>query len=78
MILVTGATGHVGGEVVAQLAASPHIAGPIRAMTRRPQATRDYVIGVWHREAQTAVTGGGFEWTLLRPGRFPPTRCSGR
>jgi uncharacterized protein YbjT (DUF2867 family) len=39
MILVTGATGHVGSEVVAQLAASPDTAGPIRAMTRRPQAT---------------------------------------
>ncbi len=37
MILVTGATGHVGSELVAQLAAGGHAA---RAMTRRPQAAR--------------------------------------
>jgi uncharacterized protein YbjT (DUF2867 family) len=37
MILVTGATGHVGSELVAQLAASRHA---LRAMTRRPQAAR--------------------------------------
>jgi uncharacterized protein YbjT (DUF2867 family) len=35
MIIVTGATGHVGGELIAQLAAEHH---PVRAMTRRPQA----------------------------------------
>lgn len=33
MILVTGATGHVGGELVRRLTASGH---PVRAMTRRP------------------------------------------
>ncbi len=35
MILVTGATGHVGAEVVAQLVARGL---PVRAMTRRPEA----------------------------------------
>lgn len=35
MILVTGATGHVGGALVAQLAAAHQ---PVRAMTRRPDA----------------------------------------
>jgi uncharacterized protein YbjT (DUF2867 family) len=47
MILVTGATGHVGSELVAQLvsrqetgpAGVPPVARSIRAMTRRPQAT---------------------------------------
>ena len=33
LILVTGATGHVGAELVRQLAAAGH---PVRAMTRRP------------------------------------------
>ncbi|PWI17033.1 nucleoside-diphosphate sugar epimerase [Streptomyces sp. Act143] len=37
MILVTGATGHVGGELVRRLAAS---GTPVRAMTRRPDAAR--------------------------------------
>lgn len=37
MILVTGATGNVGGELVAQLAAQGK---PVRAMTRRPGAVR--------------------------------------
>jgi uncharacterized protein YbjT (DUF2867 family) len=36
MILVTGATGHVGAELVAQLAARG--AGPVRTMTRRPDS----------------------------------------
>ncbi|MGI5456579.1 NAD(P)H-binding protein [Streptomyces sp. CA-249302] len=36
-ILVTGATGHVGGELVRQLAAAGH---PARAMTRRPSGAR--------------------------------------
>ena len=35
MILVTGATGHVGGELVGQLAARGE---PVRGMTRRPAA----------------------------------------
>ncbi|MCW2640631.1 MAG: nucleoside-diphosphate sugar epimerase [Dactylosporangium sp.] len=35
MIIVTGATGHVGSELIARLAAE-HL--PVRAMTRRPQA----------------------------------------
>jgi uncharacterized protein YbjT (DUF2867 family) len=30
----------------------------------------DDAIGAWHREAETAVTGSGMDWTLLRPGRF--------
>ncbi len=149
MILVTGATGHVGSEVVAQLASLldadpavvPGVARSIRAMTRRPQAASfpstvevvygdaddpssldaafagadaaflmsaqpvgsaprpthdialataaeqagvrhvvklsvldggasDDVIGAWHRQAEGAVTGRGFGYTLLRPGRF--------
>jgi uncharacterized protein YbjT (DUF2867 family) len=149
MILVTGATGHVGGELVAQLASLlesdpagvPTIARSIRAMTRRPRAAgfpptvqvvygdaddpasldaafagvdaafvmsaqpvgsaprpthdialaaaakragvshvvklsvfdggaRDDVVGAWHRQAEAAITGAGFDWTLLRPGRF--------
>lgn len=37
MILVTGATGNVGGELVAQLAARGE---SVRAMTRRPEAVR--------------------------------------
>jgi uncharacterized protein YbjT (DUF2867 family) len=37
MILVTGATGNVGSEVAATLAASGH---PVRAMTRRPDDVR--------------------------------------
>lgn len=37
MILVTGATGNVGAEVVALLVASGH---PVRAMTRRPRDAR--------------------------------------
>jgi uncharacterized protein YbjT (DUF2867 family) len=37
MILVTGATGHVGGELVRLLAAAGH---PVRAMTRRPSEAR--------------------------------------
>lgn len=37
MILVTGATGHVGGELVRCLAAVGH---PVRAMTRRPAEAR--------------------------------------
>ncbi|MFF4504699.1 NAD(P)H-binding protein [Streptomyces sp. NPDC001401] len=37
MILVTGATGHVGGELVRRLAAAAH---PVRAMTRRPAEAR--------------------------------------
>ncbi|MFF4356440.1 NAD(P)H-binding protein [Streptomyces sp. NPDC001604] len=37
MILVTGATGHVGGELVRRLAAAGH---PVRAMTRRPHEAR--------------------------------------
>lgn len=37
MILVTGATGHVGSELIAQLAASRQT---IRAMTRKPEALR--------------------------------------
>ncbi|HEY2762537.1 MAG TPA: NAD(P)H-binding protein [Pseudonocardiaceae bacterium] len=36
MILVTGATGHVGGALVSELAAAQQ---PVRAMTRRPHAT---------------------------------------
>jgi uncharacterized protein YbjT (DUF2867 family) len=149
MILVTGATGHVGSELVAQLASLPDsdsatipdTARSIRAMTRRPQATSvpptvevvygdaddrasldaafagvdaaflmsaqpvgsaprpthdialaaaaeragvshvvklsvldggasDDPIGAWHRQAEAAVTDGGFDWTLLRPRRF--------
>jgi uncharacterized protein YbjT (DUF2867 family) len=35
MIIVTGATGHVGGELIARLAAEHQ---PVRAMTRRPEA----------------------------------------
>jgi uncharacterized protein YbjT (DUF2867 family) len=35
MIIVTGATGHVGGELIARLAAEHQ---PVRAMTRRPHA----------------------------------------
>jgi uncharacterized protein YbjT (DUF2867 family) len=35
MILITGATGHVGAELLAQLAASGHA---LRAMTRRPES----------------------------------------
>jgi uncharacterized protein YbjT (DUF2867 family) len=141
MILVTGATGHVGGELVAQLADRPEAAGSVRAMTRRPHATvlppavqvvygdaddpdsldavfagvdaaflmsaqpvgsapgpthdialaaaaeragvrhvvklsvleggtSDDPIGLWHRQAEAAVTGRGYDWTLLRPGRF--------
>src|SRR4051812_19119384 len=34
LVLVTGASGHVGGELVAQLAAAGH---RVRAMTRKPQ-----------------------------------------
>jgi uncharacterized protein YbjT (DUF2867 family) len=30
----------------------------------------DDAIGVWHREAEAAVTAGTMDWTLLRPGRF--------
>lgn len=30
----------------------------------------DDVIGVWHREAEAAVTASSMDWTLLRPGRF--------
>ncbi|MCD9875171.1 NAD(P)H-binding protein [Streptomyces guryensis] len=37
MILVTGATGHVGGELVRRLTAVGH---PVRAMTRRPAEAR--------------------------------------
>jgi uncharacterized protein YbjT (DUF2867 family) len=37
MILVTGATGHVGGELVRLLAAAGE---PVRAMTRRPREAR--------------------------------------
>ncbi|WP_369248042.1 NAD(P)H-binding protein [Streptomyces sp. R41] len=37
MILVTGATGHVGGELVRQLAEAGQ---PVRAMTRRPAQAR--------------------------------------
>ncbi|MFF4257504.1 NAD(P)H-binding protein [Streptomyces sp. NPDC001663] len=37
MILVTGATGHVGGELVRQLTAAWH---PVRAMTRHPADAR--------------------------------------
>jgi uncharacterized protein YbjT (DUF2867 family) len=37
MILVTGATGHVGGELVRRLAAAGE---PVRAMTRRPAEAR--------------------------------------
>ncbi|MEU6140035.1 NAD(P)H-binding protein [Streptomyces sp. NPDC047081] len=36
-ILVTGATGHVGGELVRRLVAAGH---PVRAMTRRPSEAR--------------------------------------
>jgi uncharacterized protein YbjT (DUF2867 family) len=138
MIVVTGATGHVGRELVAQLAG---IGAAVRAVTRRPGAsafpagvevvkgdfddrasltaafrgaegaflmsaqavgsaphpTHDLglveaaidagvtrvvklsvldggatedPIGLWHREAEAAVTGSGLEWTLVRPGRF--------
>jgi uncharacterized protein YbjT (DUF2867 family) len=138
MIVVTGATGHVGRELVAQLAGSRAV---VRAVTRRPGAsafpagvevvkgdfddrasltaalrgaegaflmsaqavgsaphpTQDLAlveaaidagvtrvvklsvldggatedpIGLWHREAEAAVTGSGLDWTLLRPGRF--------
>jgi uncharacterized protein YbjT (DUF2867 family) len=141
MILVTGATGHIGGELVTQLAARPEMAGSIRAMTRRPHTAvlpptvqvvygdaddpdsldaafagvdaaflmsaqpvgsaprpthdtalataaeragvrhvvklsvldggaSDDPIGRWHRQAEAAVTGRGYHWTLLRPGRF--------
>lgn len=37
MILVTGATGHVGGELVRRLVAAGE---PVRAMTRRPAEAR--------------------------------------
>ena len=138
MIVVTGGTGHVGRELVAQLAGS---GAAVRAVTRRPGAvafpagvevvkgdfddrasliaafrdaeglflmsaqpigsaqhpTHDLgaveaalaagvtrvvklsvldggatedPIGIWHREAEAAVTGSGLDWTLLRPGRF--------
>jgi uncharacterized protein YbjT (DUF2867 family) len=36
LIVVTGATGHVGSELVAQLAAGGH---PVRAVTRRPESS---------------------------------------
>src|SRR4051794_27412045 len=36
VIVVTGATGNVGGELVAQLAARGH---PVRAVTRRPDSS---------------------------------------
>ncbi len=142
MIVVTGGTGHVGRELVAQLAGS---GAAVRAVTRRPGAvaflagvdvvvdvvkgdfddrasltaafrgaeaaflmsaqavgsaphpTHDLAlveaaidagvtrvvklsvldggatedpIGLWHREAEAAVTGSGLDWTLVRPGRF--------
>jgi len=137
-IVVTGGTGHVGRELVAQLAGS---GAAVRTVTRRPGAvafpagvevvkgdfddrasliaafrdaeglflmsaqpigsaqhpTHDLgaveaaiaagvtrvvklsvldggatedPIGIWHREAEAAVTGSGLDWTLLRPGRF--------
>jgi uncharacterized protein YbjT (DUF2867 family) len=28
----------------------------------------DDLIGAWHRQPEAAVTAGGFDWTLLRPG----------
>jgi uncharacterized protein YbjT (DUF2867 family) len=139
MILVTGATGHVGREVIARLVALRQ--GGIRAVTRRPDAVHfppevqvvaadagdpgslgaafagvdaaflmsaqpvgsaahpthdialataarragvrhvvklsvfdgggpDDALGAWHREAEAAITEAGFDWTLLRPGRF--------
>jgi len=40
MILVTGATGNVGAELVAQLAERNEDDEPVRAMTRRPRAVR--------------------------------------
>ena len=146
MILVTGASGHVGGALVAQLAAQHR---PVRAMTRRPReltpppcagAASDAEVEVvygdcadpgslraafdgvdraflmtaqtpggaerpthlpalvraaqlagvrhvvalsvytggsggdvladWNARAEAAVTAGGMDWTLLRPGRF--------
>jgi uncharacterized protein YbjT (DUF2867 family) len=141
MILVSGATGHVGRELVTQLGSLPDMAASIRAMTRRPAQVNfpptvqvvygdaddpasldaafagaeaafvmsaqpvgsapgpthdialaaaaeragvhhvvklsvldggasDDPIGLWHRRAEAAVTGRGYHWTLLRPGRF--------
>src|SRR5438132_535255 len=85
MILVTGANGHVGAEVVEQLVARGL---PVRAMTRRPAAANfpagvevvagdcdggrssHELVAAWHREDEAAVTDSGIDHTLLRPGRF--------
>lgn len=67
MILVTGATGHVGSEVVTQLAARGL---PVRAMTRRPEAASfpagvEVVAGDCDEPASLTKTFDGVEQAFL-------------
>ncbi|WP_211767586.1 NmrA family NAD(P)-binding protein [Kutzneria sp. CA-103260] len=67
MILVTGATGHVGAEVVARLVA---LGRPVRAMTRRPAAASvpaevEVVAGDCDEPASLAKAFEGVEQAFL-------------
>lgn len=77
MIVVTGATGNVGSEIVAMLASSGH---PVRAMTRRPGEVRlpDGVETVYGDAADPASldeafrgTDGAFLMTTQQMGTAP-------
>ncbi|MEV6946221.1 NAD(P)H-binding protein [Streptomyces sp. NPDC051172] len=77
MILVTGATGHVGGELVRLLTAAGH---PVRAMTRRPAEARlpDGVEAVYgdaddpvSLDAAFAGAGGAFLMSAQGVGTAP-------
>jgi uncharacterized protein YbjT (DUF2867 family) len=72
MIVLTGATGNVGGNVVRQLLDAGE---RVRAVTRSPGAAR-LPDGVEVVGGERAVRNSGLDWTFVRPGGFATNTLS--